>query len=573
MSENARALLKRLDIHETSIAEELGYDRLGIGLLTALKEFDYYHYNVTRQENTDTTDLHFHVLRLGLPRTVSEVLSRVPAFAYPEATFQSNKELILAALDATAGLGFIENGRRLAHAALAGECEVKALGEDEFEVLLPKTMFALEEHEQIIEQHYRNQHYSQMRAAAAKAFTKRTRKRISKLLSKNVFVFRDKFIGYGAHPELDDYFFGLAYAKTMINSSYDEFRHDLNFGGVTFHKYVLSAVYFLFLAFKHEAFCEALLKKSPQIRLRDILTITCDKKAFRDSLIDALNYYGPSFQNFSPVTEAEADTILKVMSVRRDNLKILSSTMAPVPFLVEFSKSAWAKSTAGAQLAPMEFLLNALRFNFPAEYDRNQRTREQSMRAALKRLISQSFSGIIFIDAIKIRDKHRVITDIDYIAVEPESGTVLLFQLKHQDQYGADMRRRSNRILKLREEVAGWLDSVRQWVQRTSREDIASAFRLPKGISLQKIRMVVLTRHFAHALSELDMRDDCSYATWMQFVDALTRIDLQQNDTPTFLGLFDILQNYMSHKIANIVTADTDDVFHVRSLSLRVRQI
>ena len=85
--------------------------------------------------------------------------------------------------------------------------------------------------------------------------------------------------------------------------------------------------------------------------------------------------------------------------------------------------------------------------------------------------------------------------------------------------------------------------------------------------------MVVITRHFAYALSELDMRDDCSYATWMQFVDALTRIDLQTDKTPTLLRLFDILQNYMSHKIANIVTAETDDVFHVRSLSFRVRQV
>ncbi|RXT18743.1 hypothetical protein B5P46_28015 [Rhizobium leguminosarum] len=573
MSEEARSFLKRLEFHEASISEEVGHDQVGLGLITALKEFDYYHYNLVRNERADDADLHFNVLRLGLPRTIKEILSRVPFFKYPVVTFQSNKELILAALDATAGFGFIETGRRLAHAALAGECHIRIIRDDSFEILLPKKMFALEYHEQLIEQHYRDQYRINMNASIAKTFSKRTQKRIAKLLSKNVYIFGKYFIGYGAHPDLDDYFFGFAYAQIMNHSGFDEFHHRLTFGGVSFHKYVLSATYMLSLAIRHERFCEALIQKEPQIRLRDILTITCDKQEFRESLVEVLNHYGPSFENFTPVTSEDADTILKVMTVRRDNLKILEPTMAPVPFLVEFSDSALIKCCACAQIGPMDFLLNSLRYNFQKDYDRNQQTREQSMRLALKRIISEIIPDLTFIDAVKIRKDGRILTDIDCVVIEPSSGAVLLIQLKHQDHYGADIRRRSNRSGKLKKEVASWLNTIRDWAQTTARPEMSSALRLAKTVPIHEIRMLVLTKHFAYSLSELDMLDDCAYATWVQFVDAITRIHNDKHKTPTLLELFSVLRDTMSHKAANIVTVDSDDVFHIRSLKFRIRQI
>jgi hypothetical protein len=572
MNDDARTFLKRLEVHEASIAEEIAADNFGAGLLTALKEFDFYHYNLVRSGQSDETSLHFHMLQFGLPRLIAEIFSRIPAFRYPVFTFQSRKELILAALDATAGLGFIENGRRLAHAALAGECEIRTLENDSFEILLPKTMFALEHHELIIEQHYRQQYGIQMDAMIAAKFSKRVRKRISKLLRKNVFVFRDHFIGYGAHPELDDYFFSLAYLEMMNRRGFDEFHSRLKFGGVSFHKYVLTAVYFLSLAMKHERFCEALLQKTPEIRLRDILMITADKREFNESLLTALNSYGPNFAGFSTVTSEEVEIILKVMSVRRDNLDVLHSTMAPIPFLIEFSDSTWAQSNAGAQIAPMDFLLNSLRVTFPADYDRNQQTREKSMQRALRRVLSEALPEISFLDAVKIRGDGRILTDIDFTAIDEISGNVILFQLKHQDRYGADMRRRSNRLSKLKQEVSDWLETVRRWVRDTPLIDIASTLQLSKGAQPKQVYIVVLTKNFAHILSEIEMSEDAAYATWVQFIDALTRIKLDRTRQASVQYLFETLQQYMSHRVVNILTNDTDDMFKVRSLEYRIRQ-
>jgi len=262
-----------------------------------------------------------------------------------------------------------------------------------------------------------------------------------------------------------------------------------------------------------------------------------------------------------------------VISVGRGNLKNLDVTMAPVPPLVEFSETAWVKSAAGARIAPMEFLLNSLRSHFPTEYDRNQQTREQAMKTALRRVLSEAVPDLTFLDSIKIREAGRILTDIDFIAVERSTGSVLLFQLKHQDRYGADMRRRTNRSAKLKEETSGWLEVVRKWLQNTSAADKASVLRFPKGTVPSELRILVLTRHFAHVLADVDMQDDCAYATWMQLEDALARLRLSHQQPLSLLQVFNTLRDFMTHKVINIVTADTDDTFHVRSLAYRIRQV
>lgn len=327
---------------------------------------------------------------------------------------------------------------------------------------------------------------------------------------------------------------------------------------------------------KHERFCEALMKKAPDVRLRDILTITSDKLGFVEALSSALDHFGAEFAGYTPTTLEEAETILRVLSVRRDNLPLLASTMAPTPFLFEFSDSAWVQSTAGAQIAPLEFLLNSLKSNFTRDYDRHQQTREHAMKASLRRILTGAIPDVSFVDNVVLRAKERsgsrTLTDIDFVAYERKTGIVLLFQLKHQDRYGADIRRRTNRTSKLRQEVSRWLDAVRGWIGHTSPPDIASALRLPKGVLAKDIRLVVLTRHFAHVVSELDLQDDCVYATWMQLEDALARAALAEKRGVSLHTLFDVLTNYMSHRVANSRASEEDDLFRVRTLSFRVRR-
>ena len=323
------------------------------------------------------------------------------------------------------------------------------------------------------------------------------------------------------------------------------------------------------LAFKHERFASTLVEKAPEIRLRDVLTITSEKSQLEGGMIEALNSYGPLFEGFTPVTLEEARTVLRVLSVRRDNNSILSSTMAPMPFLIEYSETAWITSTAAIQIGAVDFLLNSLKHNFASDYNRYQQTREGSMQRGLRRILNNFLPGLRLVDNVKLRRDGRTLTDIDFGAIDEANGTVVLFQLKHQDHYGGDMRRRSSRANRLRQEVDHWLASVRTWIAEEDGATIKSSLRLKKGFAFQRIYFVVVATHFAHFLASSDLKEDVAYATWMQLIDALNRSHFEEGQA-TLRGLFETLQRYMSHKSAKGFERNELFSCHLPSLSYTI---
>ena len=145
----------------------------------------------------------------------------------------------------------------------------------------------------------------------------------------------------------------------------------------------------------------------------------------------------------------------------------------------------------------------------------------------------------------------------------------MLFQLKHQDPYGGDMRRRSNRAGRLRTEVARWLEAIRTW-RAEEPGALRRALRLGSGVACEQVYLVVIAKHFAHFLSTVDLRDDASYATWVQVFDALNRQNIEGGQQ-SLLGLFDILQRFMSHKMARGYAYDLHDSYHLPGLSYCIR--
>ena len=244
--------------------------------------------------------------------------------------------------------------------------------------------------------------------------------------------------------------------------------------------------------------------------------------------------------------------------------------MAPMPFLIEHSETAWITSTAAIQIGAVDFLLNSLKHNFATDYDRYQQSREGSMQRGLRRILNNFLPGLRLVDNVRLRRDGKTLTDIDFGAIDEANGTVVLFQLKHQDHYGGDMRRRSNRASRLRKEVDHWLASVRAWLVEDDGTTIKSVLRLRKGFALQRIYLVVVAKHFAHFLSSSDLKEDVAYATWMQLIDALNRSHFEERQH-TLGGLFEMLQRYMSHKIAKGFEPDEVVSYHLPTLSYRIR--
>lgn len=82
MKDIARDFLGRLTAEEADFKTSLANDGAGLRMVTAIKEFDYYYYNYIRHEQTEETDVHMHLMQLGLPKLIAGVLSAVPTFKY-----------------------------------------------------------------------------------------------------------------------------------------------------------------------------------------------------------------------------------------------------------------------------------------------------------------------------------------------------------------------------------------------------------------------------------------------------------------------------------------------------------
>ena len=67
---------------------------IGLGLLTAIKEFDFFYHNLVRNDRDDEAEDKFQLMQLGLPRLIAAVLGSVPRFRHPTVTFRSDEALI-----------------------------------------------------------------------------------------------------------------------------------------------------------------------------------------------------------------------------------------------------------------------------------------------------------------------------------------------------------------------------------------------------------------------------------------------------------------------------------------------
>lgn len=542
LEEDFDAFMAALLAEEDQIRHDLSTDRAGYFPVYAMREYDFFSKKIRERSGDDGSvdiDEMYYLLRLGIPRALALALSSQDQYAVPTLMPVHRESLAAKARETVVRLGIIEHGRRLAVASKIGELKLRRTSHRSYEFTLPREWVDYDRYEEAVERHFaeqgKNQYINEYKRSKS---TEGLEEELHGLAYENVFVFMDHFIGYDAHPTLDDHFFGLAYFMVSMSPGFDSFRFDLKFGGVSYIKYMLSVVYVCSLALKHEWFCRALLRKHPEIDPRNVLTISSEKEGFIASIAEALDQYGPSFQNFSYVKPAELQTIYNVLSARRDNIDILKPNGAPIPMLVEFSDTSVFRCLAGAQENPIQNLLNGLRYHFPSDYNTNQQTREASLQRAIERVLRGSFDGLAFKRNVVLKDQGRDLTDIDLVVAEEKSNTVLLFQLKSQDSYGSELGARLNRSKRFAEESRRWVGVTKKWLSRTGVHESRTRFGMNHSPDAPKTYLVVLSRFFAHFGFEEDTPTDVTYCTWYQFFNAITKIETRYGQLRTLETLF-----------------------------------
>ncbi len=343
---------------------------------------------------------------------------------------------------------------------------------------------------------------------------------VSQLLTDLVYPFMEHFIGYDSALPLDLHFFAVASRIIQMKEGYDAFHYGVTFGGVTFLKYLLSLIFLVSLAIRHEQSAEALVRKVPTIRLENVLTISSEISTFVQEMQDALNLFGMAFEGFETSTTEEVSTIFKVLSVGHDSFMVLDRPGSALPLIIRTSSNDCIRCQTSILGNPIQFLLDSLRHNFPGDYDKNQLGREKAMQSAFRRICDGVIPGLIYRENIHIRRRGQTETDIDLVVMQPDTGIVLLVQLKYQDTYGMDIHSRHAKTKRLKGQTENWLSSMGDWIERSTHAEIKSTLRLPPTFPTPVFRRVIVARHFGYPVANVAREADVAYANWNQFYNA-----------------------------------------------------
>lgn len=568
-----REFLALLAAEEERFKARLARDRQGLALRIALNELDWQNYRRVHEKYSSDEDLHrTYVLDMGLGRIINLMLCLHDDFTLPTITLRRYDRFVGPLLEIGAELGFIEQGRRTVELAWAGLARISRPEPSTFDFELPHRIADAEAHERDVVGHYQRESMRLIQKALAEsAGALWLSGEISQLLHENVYIWRGDFIGYNADPMLDEYYMALAWTAIREMPQYDAFNERKLFGGIPFLKYLIASAWLVSLCLKHQAFCEALKAKHPEVRLEDILTISADRAEFIETLRQALDQMGMQFQTYTSTSQEEAIQIFEVVSLTRRNVKLVDKPLAPIPVIVESSSTAIVKLLAGRH-RQMEFMLDSLKVNFARDFSLNQQTREASMQRAMEAFFQQHFSAVFVRRNIRLRHRGRELTDIDFAAIDPVFGDLLLFQIKYQDAHGADFKARNSRMARLVEESMRWLTAVNTWLENVSPELLRNAFRLPRGMEITRIRKIIVARHHAYPLADLQLDANTAYASWMQLFNAGEYMLAKQGEFRTLNGLFATLREHIVGA-AERFHEDLEPLeYRLASVSFRVRQ-
>ncbi|MGF6872726.1 hypothetical protein [Paraburkholderia sp. MM5477-R1] len=545
MSTSVSEFFDALNAQETTFISELASDTRGLILKAAINELDWYYYNLSQRDEAATLDQteQFYLLQLGVARLIKLSLEASPAFSVPSLMFQRDPAIALPVLQIVGGLGMIEHGRRIAQSASTGLCSIERTGENEFQIRVPSVIPDDEYYERSIAEHYRAQSRRRMEQLFESEFARQRGEEVGEMLKELVYPFQRHYIGYHADSLLDDYFFTVAFSETQLADGYDSFHGAVEFGGIPYQKYILALTFLVGISMRHERFAEALVEKEPGVKLENILTITSETAPFIESLKDAINQFGVVNDGFEDATLEDARRIFEVLSVSRKNTALLDRPASPLPMMVQSSDQSFIRSITATRLNPMQFLLNSLRHHYPRDYDKRQQSREKSMQTAIKRVMDDAFSGLAYLENIKIRLGGRELTDIDLVVMEESTGAVFLCQLKYQDIYGADLRSKHARTTRLRDQTIRWLTSLDEWIEAVGEAGVRASLRLPRRFPTLRVYRLVITKHYSFPLKDVAHKVDTAHANWLQLFNSIELLKLKLPDGHTLADLVAMLKS------------------------------
>lgn len=426
-------------------------------------------------------------------------------------------------LDICFKAGLMENYEELLR---FGILKYELISEKKAQLSYVNTYYSIERYEKTKSVQYSNAILNSLENEYMKGF--RQLPRIIKKMEKLVYTWNYNFIGYDADPEVDLFFIRNAQLDFVQATEWDGFDDSSEFGGIEYHFFLEALIAIESICLKHLQFVEIATKKDPGLKKVNILPLVVDYDIFLDSLTYILG-----------VSKETSENIFEKFIYDDKKRGYYSYIGAPVPLFVRISSTQLLRSFTGCIYRPIDFMLSELKRQYPKDWDRNTREREQLFRNELYKCFDNK-RFIKFDRGIDIFDNGRIITDIDACILDKETGDIAFIQLKWQDSIYESTRSFLSKRKNYIEKSKKWVNDIEQWINTVPEKRIADFLQLsPQLISKDKIKLFVIGRHNGNYSGN---EKPNSNTAWCQWYNLLELIGTLTSESITITKLFDLVQ-------------------------------
>ncbi len=331
-------------------------------------------------------------------------------------------------------------------------------------------------------------------------------------MSSLVAPWMEHYIQYETNPAIDAFYEEAGILWSRQNRWTDAVPADAVIGGLPFGLYQAAVTIFHGWALKHMDFVQALLKKNGTSDFRNIITIWGEPAKHAEYLAAALN-----------IKLEDAALIIDVLTLRASDISThLFEPQSALPAFVKIGDGYFVLSIAGQLIGGEDSMTRELKLRFGADWDRAVNGRESVFLNDLYGLFhSPRFFNLD--RQVKIKSQGALITDIDAVVYDQETGTLALFQLKWQDSFGGSMSRRNSKMKNLTGEGNQWVERMTDWIGERSLNRLPAALGLEKELTtaIRDVRLFVIGRNFSRFSGPIAITDSASWGTWPQVVRLL----------------------------------------------------
>ncbi len=324
---------------------------------------------------------------------------------------------------------------------------------------------------------------------------------VSRQLSDVVQPWKTHFIQYGSTPEIDDVYQyeGSQYIAGLCG--FDYFDDNVTFGNIRFSAYKNILTCLIGLTLKHRDCSFALLKQSSQMHLRNLLSLPFRLDDLSASIADYLRY---------PCEIV--NSVLETVTLNLNNVNRHSRVpgAAPAP-LVSIGDGFVLRSITGILSNPLYFMIQELKARYPEDFFSAVNERERTFREELNGLFVNTVNIICSESAVTLKQSGKIMTDIDAMIFDKDSGTLVVIQLKSSDDFGTSMEQRYSRSKNFYETSVKWIDKVEGWLSSNDKNVLLNHFSPPldERLRVKTVNLMIIGRNYAHFSDQLP---DCDFS-------------------------------------------------------------